>query len=122
MTDPATPAPSPEPMAPLSLEERARAAGLAMLSLHAGDVAALSVERDRLASEVETLRSQLAAAMANAAETMHAARMVEAEAIRERDEARRQAVALRGILEHISHEDCRWSSAIDHLLFVKVDG
>lgn len=58
MTDPATPAPSPEPMAPLSLEERARAAGLAMLSLHAGDVAALSAERDRLASEVETLRSR----------------------------------------------------------------
>ena len=94
MTDPATPAPSPEPMAPLSSEERARAAGLAMLSLHAGDVAALSVERDRLASEVETLRSQLAAAMANAAETMHAARMVEAEAIRERDEARARADSL----------------------------
>lgn len=69
MTDPATPAPSPEPMAPLSLEERARAAGLAMLSLHAGDVAALSAERDRLASEVETLRSRLAAAQGRAAKS-----------------------------------------------------
>lgn len=93
MTDPATPAPSPEPMAPLSLEERARAAGLAMLSLHAGDVAALSVERDRLASEVETLRSQLAAAQRErdvAARHYDAASERRAKAEAERDEARRE--------------------------------
>lgn len=39
-------------------EDRARTAGLAMLSLHAGDVQALTAERDALAQQLTDLRAQ----------------------------------------------------------------